>query len=283
MAEVVTEVVREVFSLIKGRKDFDKRMRQMQEQHQQAMARLRQETIEQVKQAKEAAIAQYKQYLIDRREKYPRPAYLPDDGVPTIGVMGESGTGKSTFINTVLGKLVAKTGVGESTMDPGIYKWGDARLVDLPGGCTTRFKAEEYFQRFGIRYFDTVVCLSSDARAKELGMDAVKHLTENDVPTIFVLSKMDGVLRGEAVTRGQTEEQVFQEMEEKFEATFSKYKCPVYFVSAVEVQSECGSLEAAGSRKKPLTRLVNRDWQPLLRVMKREANLRSKLVSDQFC
>ncbi|GMH36788.1 hypothetical protein BSKO_04661 [Bryopsis sp. KO-2023] len=281
-AGAVAGFVKEVFSLFGKQKDFDRRMAQMQRQHQEAMANLRQETLEQIQQAKETAVKEYQKHLIERREKYPRPPYLPDDGVPTIGIMGESGTGKSTFLNTILGERVAASGVGECTADPGIYQWGDVRLVDLPGGCTTNFKAEHYFQRFGIRYFDTVVCLSTDARAKELGMDAVKHLTRNDVPTIFVLSKVDSVLRGEAISKGRSQEEVFEEMQTKFNATFSKYNCPVYFVSAIEVQEECGSVQAAGSRRMPLTRLANRDWLPLLQVMRREAILRRNLISGQF-
>ncbi|GMH36790.1 hypothetical protein BSKO_04663 [Bryopsis sp. KO-2023] len=268
-----------VFSLFGGKEELGRRREQMRRQHEEAMARVRQQKGELLQQVRENAEAEYRKYLIDLREIYPRPPYLPKDSVPTIGIMGECGTGKSTFINTILGERVAASAVGECTADPGVYQWGDVRLVDLPGGCTNKFKAQDYFQKFGIRYFDAVVCMSTD-RAKQLAVDAVKHLTRNDVPTIFVLSKVEGVIRGElGFKKDRTEEDVFEEMQTKYNGTFSQYNCPVYFVSAIEVLKEYGSLEAAGSRETPLTRLVNKDWLPLLDAMKREAIARKEFLS----
>lgn len=262
-----------------GRGD-DKRLEQMRQQFEAQIAQIRSETAGKVEKAREEAVKEYKDYLIQRREKYPRPPYLPDDNVPTIGVMGESGVGKSTFINTVLGKKVAKTGVDEQTMDPALYDWGGVRLVDLPGGCTVKFKAEDYFQMFGIRYFDTIVILNSDARVKQLGTDAVDHLTRNGIPTMFVLSKIEGVVKGEASANDVSEEEVLEEMDRVFTARLAKHNCPVYLISAVEVKQECGSLAAVPDRKMPLQRRINKDWIPLLQNMRAHAIDRNQFVSE---
>ncbi|GMH36792.1 hypothetical protein BSKO_04665 [Bryopsis sp. KO-2023] len=227
-----------------------------------AMARVRQEI-------KEDNVAGYRKYLIERREKYPRPPYLPDDGVPTIGIMGKSGTGKSTFLNTILGERVAGSDVGGSSMDPGIYQWEDVRLVDLPGGCTTN--AEDCL-RCGIDYFDTLICLTGETCNINT---VIQRLPQSNIPILMVLSKADAVIgEQQIVQRNLTTEEVMVEWRGKY----SKYNLPSYCISAVEVQEECGSLQAAGSRKTALNRPINKDWIPLLQAMKREAISWRKLV-----
>merc|ERR1719321_241370 len=72
-------------------------------------------------------------------EQFPRPPWLPN-GV-NVAITGQSGTGKSTLINTLRdvpddAPNAAKTGVGETTMDANPYKFPQcefATLYDLPG------------------------------------------------------------------------------------------------------------------------------------------------------
>ncbi|CAF0926115.1 unnamed protein product [Adineta ricciae] len=52
---------------------------------------------------------------------------------PSIGIIGRLGTGKSTLINTLLGRNVAKVGVGEVTKQTQSYKAKDFYIYDTPG------------------------------------------------------------------------------------------------------------------------------------------------------
>ncbi|GMH36791.1 hypothetical protein BSKO_04664 [Bryopsis sp. KO-2023] len=225
-----------------------------------AMARVRQEM-------KEAVAADHKK---EQGKRFPRPPYLPDDGVPTIAIMGEFGDGKSTFVNTILGKEVSTWRDGETTVRPEIYEWEDVRLVLLPGECIANSKAEDY-SRWGIHYYDSVLYLRSGVHNIDTSM---KHLPQTDIPILMVLTKADSMVKPQIVQRNLTTEEVMMEWRGKY----SKYNLPTYCISAVEVQEECGSLQAAGSRKTALNRPINKDWIPLLQAMKREAISWRKLV-----
>ena len=52
---------------------------------------------------------------------------------PSIGLIGRSGVGKSTLINMLLGRNVAKVGVGEITKQIQSYKAKDFYIYDTPG------------------------------------------------------------------------------------------------------------------------------------------------------
>lgn len=72
-----------------------------------------------------------------------------------IAITGESGSGKSTFINAFRGlgdedEGSAETGVVETTTEPTVYpypKFPTVKLWDLPGIGTPRFKADEYLKQ----------------------------------------------------------------------------------------------------------------------------------------
>ncbi len=79
-----------------------------------------------------------------------------------IAVTGNSGAGKSTFINTIRGLMAtspeaAKTGVKETTTEPTPYPQpGCDNLIfwDLPGVGTPSFQREEYMEKVGWEKYD---------------------------------------------------------------------------------------------------------------------------------
>ena len=94
-----------------------------------------------------------------------------------IAVTGNSGVGKSTFINTIRGLTAsspeaAKTGVNETTTNPTPYAQpGSGNLIfwDLPGVGTPRFLREEYMEKVGWEKYDYFLILGKG------------RFTENDV------------------------------------------------------------------------------------------------------
>ncbi|XP_052785748.1 interferon-inducible GTPase 1-like isoform X2 [Mya arenaria] len=81
-----------------------------------------------------------------------------------IAVIGVSGTGKSTFINTVIGKHVAESGSIETTLKctpfphPG-YK--NVKFWDIPGVGSPKFPKETYLEKINFKTYDIFLLLFS--------------------------------------------------------------------------------------------------------------------------
>jgi len=94
-----------------------------------------------------------------------------------IGVLGNSGTGKSSFINTIRGLTAedegaAEVGVTETTKKPTPYSHPRNALLkfwDLPGVGTPKFPREAYLEKIGFDKFDFFLIMSKD------------RFTENDL------------------------------------------------------------------------------------------------------
>ncbi|XP_045748127.1 interferon-inducible GTPase 5-like [Mirounga angustirostris] len=87
-----------------------------------------------------------------------------------IGITGGTGSGKSTFVNTIRGlgdedPKSAYTGVVEMTVGPTPYahpKYPNVITWDLPGISTPTFQAEKYLQRVLPARYDFFIIITSD-------------------------------------------------------------------------------------------------------------------------
>lgn len=122
-----------------------------------------------------------------------------------IAVVGQSGAGKSSFINTIRGleddedPLFAEVGVVETTMKKKSYEFPDHPLItlwDLPGAGTDKFPTEEYAETMGFSTFDAFVILSSE-RFTEIDKMIADEVQRIKKPFFFARTKMDEVMRNE--------------------------------------------------------------------------------------
>ncbi|XP_062916593.1 uncharacterized protein LOC134352914 isoform X1 [Mobula hypostoma] len=118
-----------------------------------------------------------------------------------IAVTGESGTGKSTFINAMRGLRsidpgAAKVGTTETTMEPTGYSHPtlpNVRYWDLPGIGTTQFPAAKYLTEMKFKRFDFFIIISA-LRFKEIDVKLAKEIKRLGKQFYFVRSKIDADL-----------------------------------------------------------------------------------------
>ncbi len=121
-----------------------------------------------------------------------------------VGVTGESGSGKSTFVNAFRGledeeEGSAQTGPVETTMEPEVYlhpKYNNVKVWDLPGIGTPNFKADEYLKVVEFERYDFFIIIASD-RFRECHTQLAKEITRMGKKFYFVRSKIDSVIDAE--------------------------------------------------------------------------------------
>mmetsp|Transcript_18543 Transcript_18543/g.42037 ORF Transcript_18543/g.42037 Transcript_18543/m.42037 type:complete len:291 (+) Transcript_18543:122-994(+) len=153
---------------------------------------------------------------------YQPPTWLgKTKGYLNVGIAGNSGAGKSSFINAVRrcrprDAGAAKVGVNETTMMPTAYEFADfprARLWDLPGAGTELFPRETYFETIALRHFDIVVVISSQ-RFTETEVAISKELQRLRIPYFMVRSKVDIDVSNNLNDLGITPEETLQTIRE---------------------------------------------------------------------
>ncbi|XP_072533115.1 interferon-inducible GTPase 5-like [Salminus brasiliensis] len=121
-----------------------------------------------------------------------------------IAITGESGSGKSTFINAFRGigdenEDSAETGVVETTKVHKAYpykKYPNVKLWDLPGIGTPNFKADEYLQRVEFQRYDFFIIIASD-RFRECHAHLAEEIVKMHKRFYFVRSKIDANISAE--------------------------------------------------------------------------------------
>lgn len=135
-------------------------------------------------------------------------AQYPDDDIPEIALAGRSNVGKSSFINTLLGRknLARTSGKPGKTQQLNFYNIDDKiRFVDVPGygyakvSKTERAKwgkmIEEYLtSRDNLRVVVSLVDMRHEPSADDVQM--YEFLKYYGIPVIIVATKADKIPRG---------------------------------------------------------------------------------------
>ncbi|XP_063353841.1 interferon-inducible GTPase 5-like [Pelmatolapia mariae] len=136
------------------------------------------------------------------------------DGIRlNIAITGESGSGKSTFVNAFRGLCdddegAAPTGLTESSMDPMPYfhpNYPNVTLWDLPGIGTLKYPADTYLKDVKFEKYDFFIIMS-DTRFRENDVKLAREIQRMKKKFYFVRSKIDNDLRAERRNRDFSEE-----------------------------------------------------------------------------
>ncbi|XP_075135332.1 interferon-inducible GTPase 5-like [Leptodactylus fuscus] len=138
-----------------------------------------------------------------------------------IAITGESGTGKSSFVNAIRSmgdeeEGSAATGVVETTEEPMRYphpKYPNVTIWDLPGIGTPNFKADRYLQSVKFSQYDFFIIMSS-GRFKQNDIELAKAIQAMGKKFYFVRSKVDSDLHASKKRRKKTynEENILNEI-----------------------------------------------------------------------
>ncbi|XP_063353855.2 interferon-inducible GTPase 5-like [Pelmatolapia mariae] len=136
-----------------------------------------------------------------------------------IAITGESGSGKSTFVNALRGLCddddeAAPTGVTETTSEVTPYthpKYPNVTFWDLPGIGTTKFPAKKYLKLVGFEKFDFFIIVS-DTRFRENDVKLAQEIQKMKKKFYFVRSKIDNNIRAERRKRDFSAERTLTEI-----------------------------------------------------------------------
>ncbi|XP_026875587.2 interferon-inducible GTPase 5-like isoform X1 [Electrophorus electricus] len=131
-----------------------------------------------------------------------------DSSTLNIAVTGESGAGKSAFINAFRGVAddgpeAADTGVTETTQEPVAYSHPSARNVtlwDLPGIKTSSFQPRTYLKDVDLLKYDFFIIVTSD-RFQECHSALAKSIIQAHKKFYFIRNKVDRDLEANAKRR----------------------------------------------------------------------------------
>lgn len=135
-----------------------------------------------------------------------------EETVVNIAVIGESGSGKSTFVNVIRGldddemDGAAKTGVVETTKEPTAYphpKYKNVVFWDHPGSGTPGFCSNTYLKNMNVQQYDFFIIVASE-RVRQNDMELAKELWSMRKKFFYVRNKIDSDLKGIRLRKRRT-------------------------------------------------------------------------------
>lgn len=151
---------------------------------------------------------------------------LDQDRFINVGVLGDSGVGKSSLIKAILEHFKASLDghgpvscyEGDGTVVPHPYKvdsFGDkVRIWDIPGQGTSTFPAKTYLRDMGLKYFDDVLVVT-DGRLTENDVHLIHAIKFAEIWSCVVRTKVDQAVADGKEDHGDSQETVLEKVHTK--------------------------------------------------------------------
>ncbi|WP_055436815.1 GTPase [Lacinutrix algicola] len=125
-----------------------------------------------------------------------------------IAISGQSGSGKSSMINTIFGEKVASVGSVETTLEIESYKQNGLEFYDLPGCGTSKFPIETYIEDCNLLSFDSFIIVTSN-RFYENDEWLINKMVDSGRSVYVVRTKMDESIANEKRDNDLEKEEVY--------------------------------------------------------------------------
>ena len=149
-----------------------------------------------------------------------------------IAVIGRSGTGKSSLINTLYGQKVAATGSIETTGRPQEFEINGLVVVDLPGCGTINFPSASYLADMNLGQYDAFVLVVAK-RIYEDDLNLVQAIATTFHKKVHVVRSMLDQDVDNAARDGKSEQEVLATVRADLFAYFGQH-FPCWLVSSVK-------------------------------------------------
>ena len=130
-----------------------------------------------------------------------------DEASIKCGIIGMSGSGKSSLINAIAGQKIAPVGSTEQTMEAQSFFHLGIKFVDLPGCGTEKWPQKTYIKDFKLEEYDCFIIVTSN-RFYEADVFLYHEMAEkNAKPCFIVRNKIDVAIQDEQHDNNLTEEE----------------------------------------------------------------------------
>ncbi|XP_072517940.1 interferon-inducible GTPase 5-like [Salminus brasiliensis] len=162
----------------------------------------------------------------------------------SIAVTGDTGAGKSTFINSIRNLAAddegaAKTGVVETTVEPTPYQHPTMPGVvfwDLPGIGSSTFLAKTYLKQVQFDKYDFFIIISSE-RFRENDIMLAKEIQKRKKLFYFIRSKIDNDIRAESYKRSFNREETLSKIRRNCQENLKEFKNAKVFLINCQVRN----------------------------------------------
>lgn len=116
-----------------------------------------------------------------------------------IGIIGESGSGKSSMINAICGEYIAPVGVVETTKEPQAFEVPNSIVTyfDLPGCGTERWPAKTYVEDLNLLTDYDAFIFVNRGRILQHDQALYRELTEGGRTVFIARNFFDAAINGE--------------------------------------------------------------------------------------
>ncbi|XP_076155201.1 T-cell-specific guanine nucleotide triphosphate-binding protein 2-like [Alosa pseudoharengus] len=153
--------------------------------------------------------------------------------VLNIAITGESGVGKSSFVNAIRGlknndKAAAPTGITQTTTAPTKYPHETMQNIifwDLPGIGDSTFTSSTYMKQFNFQNYDFFIIVSA-SRFKENDLFLANQIKKMNMKFYFVRTKVDLDVNDQE-DMGVSEEDALQKIRKDCEKNLKSLKSSI--------------------------------------------------------
>lgn len=151
-----------------------------------------------------------------------------------IAISGQSGAGKSSLINAIVGRKVAEVGITETTLHIKKHTSNGIHFSDLPGCGTEKFPIKTYLEHCNLESFDAVIVVTAN-RFYENDIWLIKEMIRIGRPVYVVRTKMDESIANGKHDDNLTEYEVFEKVKNDIKSNIGNIQIKgIYLTSSRE-------------------------------------------------